>query len=118
MSDAQKLMTEVLREHQYNGADLGHYGPRVEYCVCGWGGPGEQVHEEHQANEIDKALGGLARGYRVSRDSWHRNVAGEKVPHTDHVETSAAQAAVIADGWDKAYVESRWVSSWRAEPQT
>lgn len=91
MSDAQKIMADVLRVHQYNGAAEGTLGARSEFCTCGWSGPGEQVHEAHQAAEIDRAVGGLHRSTQPEYpERWE---AGEKV-------------------CDAGRLVSRWVSDW------
>lgn len=50
-------IAEVMREHEYNGADLGHHGPRVEYCICGWKGEGQDSHLVHQAQVLVDRLG-------------------------------------------------------------
>lgn len=64
-SEAQNVIAEVLRGHEYNGASCGAEYSRHEFCTCGWSGPGESAHEQHQAEEIDRALGGLRRETRV-----------------------------------------------------
>ncbi|AEK09700.1 hypothetical protein PBI_MOZY_86 [Mycobacterium phage Mozy] len=60
-SEAQNVIAEVLRGHEYNGASCGAEYSRHEFCTCGWSGPGESAHEQHQAEEIDRALGRLSR---------------------------------------------------------
>lgn len=72
MTEAQKVMADVIAEHEYNGA---YYdcresedddAQRVECCTCGWEGPGEEgAYNAHLADEIDKALGGLERQWSV-----------------------------------------------------
>lgn len=105
MSDAQKRMTGVLRVHQYNGAAEGTLGARSEFCTCGWSGPGEQVHEAHQAAEIDKALGGLTR---------------ETVDKPEFRETGEMVRSPLIDGPEFVpekrlhFIPSeRWVTDWR-----
>lgn len=56
MSEVRNHVERVLKEHAYNGADLGHHGPRVEYCICGWKAEGWNVHDGHIADEVVKAL--------------------------------------------------------------
>lgn len=56
MSDAQKLIREVLDEHQFN---WGSSGTSCSGKACrDWRGYPMQ-HRQHLAEEIDKALGGL-----------------------------------------------------------
>lgn len=71
LTDAQKLIAEVLGTHRLEqGMRIGR-GERVEWwtCIgCGWESPlfslgvvMEDVKRAHLAVEIDKALGGLTR---------------------------------------------------------
>lgn len=58
MSDAQKVIAEVLELHRYSIADSPVYR-----CICGAEvGRADDAINQHRAAEIDKALGGLARG--------------------------------------------------------
>lgn len=77
MSDAQKLIAEVIAEHR---GTVSCVGPDAweSYCDCEWssdyfyeGGAEDEAqweHDAHVAAEVDKALGGLTRKKAVVRD--------------------------------------------------
>lgn len=63
MNDAQKLMTDVLLRH------ISRYRSGQYECQepdCDWRGATLDAHAEHQAAEIDKALGGLTAEERTN----------------------------------------------------
>jgi len=99
MSDAQKLIAEVLRAHTDEGRlfTLGDSDWHVVMCQCGkeFGPPhGIGDHAEHVAAEIDKALGGLGR--EVSKGTRMCSYPGSGGP---------------CEGKD----HGRWVSGWTPE---
>ncbi|WP_068893600.1 hypothetical protein [Klebsiella pneumoniae] len=57
-SEAQNVIAEVLREHQF---EWGVDGTRCIGSPCKWRGGYYSRHADHVAEEIDKALGGLTR---------------------------------------------------------
>ncbi|UAW08566.1 hypothetical protein SEA_MADMEN_89 [Mycobacterium phage MadMen] len=115
-SEAQNVIANALREHGYNGASCGAEYPRHEFCTCGWSGPGEGVHEQHQAEEIDKALGGLTRRWGVVIEHPPRPADGYPgaVVELDSYKLREAAEITKRDQWpDDCYeVRSRWVSGW------
>ncbi|AEJ93161.1 hypothetical protein FDG57_gp086 [Mycobacterium phage Mutaforma13] len=113
-SEAQNVIAEALRGHEYNGASCGAEYPRHEFCTCGWSGPGESAHEQHQAEEIDKALGGLRPEYIARHESGGGTIHGTRV----NAEIAMRSYVVFPPGVDDpgsgrlTGIESRWVSGW------
>lgn len=71
MSEAQRLMAEVMRVHRFTSRRINNpnrpgFLLNVEACKgCDWHGieRNNPDHDGHVAAEIDKALGGLTREY-------------------------------------------------------
>ncbi|OBK09147.1 hypothetical protein [Mycolicibacterium conceptionense] len=94
MSDARKLIADVVVAHEWRGGILG--------CGCGWNWPEERTyfcgederiaraHAAHVAAEIHKALGGLTPDIRYG-GAYHR-IGTEQIWREKH--------------------ETRWVSGW------
>lgn len=117
MADIADRIAEVLREHQYNGADLGHHGPRVEYCTCGWSGPGEQVHEGHLAAVLVETLG-LTPEYAIGVDYPPRDdYPGRFVPTENGFGTrDSVELMKRLDYPDDAYeIATRNVTRWERD---
>lgn len=77
MSEAQKLMRDVIRAHAASSRRVAHpwrkgFLINVAACAgdgCDWVAPNEDVdHAEHVAAEIDTTLGGLTREYGATND--------------------------------------------------
>ncbi|KLI04532.1 MULTISPECIES: hypothetical protein [Mycolicibacterium] len=92
MSDAQKLMTDVQRNHRWKGRSLA-----PSRCTCG---ATIRDLEEHRSAEIDKALGVLTQERRDADDCDCGN---------EHHPSWCDDDCVRFDP-DKA--KSRWVSEW------
>ncbi|WAY18423.1 hypothetical protein OF855_24610 [Mycolicibacterium fortuitum] len=91
MSDAQKLIREVLDEHQFN---WGSSGTSCSGKACrDWRGYPMQ-HRQHLAAEIDKALGGLRK----------LNGHGQLLPG------GILTPTYNAPGKSKTYTQ--WISGW------
>jgi hypothetical protein len=87
MSDAQKLIAEVIGAHR----SFYVHGIDHDSCTgCRWKGCGDAEHAEHVAAEIDKALGGLTPDIRYG-GAYHR-IGTEQIWREKH--------------------ETRWVSGW------
>lgn len=63
MSDAQKIIANVLLKHRFNWSAG---GTRCIGGTCDWKHGYQQQHAAHVAAEIDKALGGLAAEERTN----------------------------------------------------
>ena len=86
MSDARKLISDVLDSHRYDISDV-----HVHRCICGAViGRADDAINEHRAAEIDKAFGGLTRDIRYG-GAYHR-IGTERI-------------------WREKR-ETRWVSGW------
>lgn len=92
MSDAQKLIADVMAEHQFS---WGSGGTSCSGKGCrDWRGYPVQ-HRQHLAAEIDKALGGLRPDLRHG-GNYHR--------------------VGTQDVW-RERSETRWVSGWKEAGQ-
>ncbi|WP_131823228.1 hypothetical protein [Mycobacteroides chelonae] len=116
MSDAQKIVAEVLRGHEYDGAESSPEGVRLEFCACDPESPvPEPSHIAHVAAEVDKALGGPKREYCARHHSGGGALGfttkSEALRHiADHPPVPGGVERPPDPGYSG--VESRWTSSW------
>lgn len=99
MSDAQKLMAELIGFHRYDMSDV-----RVHRCICGADiGRADDALDNHRAAEVDAALGGLTTEWAVTVG--------------DEVEVCSWETArYCATRYpDTMTAQSRWVSGWTPE---
>ncbi|SHY11501.1 Uncharacterised protein [Mycobacteroides abscessus subsp. abscessus] len=114
MSEAQKIMSEVIRSHDYGGTEQDPIGGRrVEFCGCGWRSTfAEREHADHVSAEVDKALGGLTRSWAaVWPDDSYATPWSEKWNFHPNKSARELAEADVAEREDTT-LKSHFVSGW------
>lgn len=125
MSEAQKLMAEVMQRHarfERWEDDQGGTSRWAGYeCGddCDWHGKTVSEYFEHVAAEMDKALGGLTREYCARHHSGGGALGfTTESDASRHIADNPPVPGGVERPPDPGYsgVESRWVSSWTEAP--
>ncbi|QGJ90875.1 hypothetical protein SEA_AUBS_84 [Mycobacterium phage Aubs] len=114
-SEAQNVIAEVLREHQF---EWGVDGTRCIGSPCKWRGGYYSRHADHVAEEIDKALGGLTREEQwvPVEESGHRWLGRSEDEAAWALENYSKDGDSHDPDMDSPLThiahEARWVSGW------